>query len=213
MRLIVSGAAADVQRIYIRKSEAEERLIPWIGEQVILTQQGVADNQVGLRDIKWTGGRIIIHPNSIEGGERIAEAIRTRMTSNNHPAGFECEWNENMPLCAELTIRCPQMGKRTENEVRSLIEAENGGLVNLNISLCQWPNHLRGGCQFIKYWDEPNNGQRVIKFSAIQGVVEAVMANPHPGKAFIGYLMGSVRHDRHDVVPGTQIAYRRQYSH
>ena len=63
MRLIVSGAAADVQRIYIRKSEAEERLIPWIGEQVILTQQGVADNQVGLRDIKWTGGRIIIHPN------------------------------------------------------------------------------------------------------------------------------------------------------
>ena len=94
-----------------------------------------------------------------------------------------------------------------------MIEGEDGGLVNLNIALCQWANHLRGGARFIKFWDEPNNGQRVIKFTAIQGVVEAIMANPHPGRAYIGYGMGSVRHDRHDVVPGTQISYKRQYSH
>ena len=213
MRLIVSGHSSDPQRVYVRKSESEDRLIPWIGAQVLATQQGVVENQIGLRDIKWEGGRIIIHPNNIEGGERLAHVIRAQMSSTNHPAGFECEWNENMPLCAELTIRCPQMGKRTENEVRQLIEGEDGGLVNLNITLCRWPNHLRGGCRFLKYWDEPNNGQRVIKFTAIQGVVEAIMANPHPGKVFIGYLMGSVRHDRNDVVPGTQIAYRRQYSH
>ena len=177
------------------------------------TQRGTAGNQVGLREIKWTGHRIVIHPSNIEGGEVIAEIIRTRMRSPHHPAGFECEWNENMPLCAELTIRCGAMGKRTEREVRDLIEAEDGGLVNLNIALCGWSPHLRDGAQFIKFWDEPNAGLRVIKFTAIQGVVEAIMANPHPGKAYLGYLMGTVRHERNDVVPGTQITYRRQFAH
>ena len=100
-----------------------------------------------------------------------------------------------------------------EREVRDLIEAEDGGLVNLNIALCGWSPNLRDGAQFIKFWDEPNAGLRVIKFTAIQGVVEAIMANPHPGKAYLGYLMGTVRHERHDVVPGTQITYRRQFAH
>ena len=212
-RLIVSGHLDKPEETQIGKTEAESRLIPWIGDQVMATQRGTGAGQVGLRDIKWTANRIVIHPNSIDGGELIAEIIRTNMRSPHHPSGFTCEWNENMPLCAELTIRCPIMGKRTEREVRDLIEAEDGGLVNLNISLCGWSPLLRGGARFLRYFDEANNGQRLIKFTAIKGVVEAIMANPHPGKAYIGYLMGTVRHERNDVIPGTQITYRRQYAH
>ena len=38
------------------------------------------------------------------------------------------------------------------------------------------------------------------------------MGNPHQGKVYIGYLMGTVRHERNDLVPGVQINYRRQFS-
>ena len=135
MRLIVSGHSSDPQRVYVRKSESEDRLIPWIGAQVMATQQGVVENQIGLREIKWEGGRIIIHPNNIEGGERLAHIIRAQMSSTNHPAGFECEWNENMPLCAELTIRCPQpstSSSSTSNRplTRQQSELTRGGSTN-----------------------------------------------------------------------------------
>ena len=212
-RLVVSGHPDVPAETQIGKTESEERLIPWIGSEVIATQRGTGENQVGLRDIKWLAGRIIIHPNSVDGGERLAEIIRNRMTSPHHPAGFTCEWNDNMPLCAELTIRCHHMGKRSEAQVKDLIEAEDGGLVNLNIGLCGWSPALRGGARYVRFWDEGNGGQRMIKFVAVKGVVEAIMANPHPGKAYIGFMMGTVRHERNDVIPGTQITYRRQYSH
>ena len=213
LRLVVSGHLDVPAETNVGKTESEERLIPWIGSKVQATQRGTEGTQVGLRDIKWTNGRIVIHPNNVEGGERLADIIRTQMRSDHHPGGFVCEWNHNLPLCAELTIRASAMGKRTEREVRDLIEAEDGGLVNLNIALCGWPQHLSGGARYDHFWDEPNNGQRIIQFTAVKGVVEAIMANPHPGKAYLGYLMGTVRHERLDVVPGTQITYRRQFAH
>ena len=210
LRLVVSGKSIDPEHINISQGEAVERLIPWIGREVESTQRGTAADQVGLRDIHFDFGRIIIHPSSQEGGEWIAQAIRTRMQSDNHPMGFDCEWNGNLDPVAELTVKTRAMGKESEEEVRKLIEAENGGLCNLNIALCGWPVHLAGGTRFLRFWDE--HGYRIIKFIATKGVVEAIMADPHRGKVYIGHLMGTVRHERSDVVPGAEIAYRRQYS-
>ena len=210
LRLVVSGALVDPAHININQGEADERLIPWIGREVESTHRGTAADQVGLRDIHFDFGRIIIHPSSQEGGEWIAEAIRTRMRSDNHPKGFDCEWNGNLDPVAELTVKTRSMGKNSEEEVRKLIEAEDGGLCNLNIALCGWPAHLAGGTRYLRYWDE--FGYRIIKFIATRGVVEAIMTDPHRGKVYIGHLMGSVRHERSDVIPGAEITYRRQYS-
>ena len=210
LRLVVSGKSIDPDHININQGEANERLIPWIGREVESTHRGTEASQVGLRDIHFDFGRIIIHPSSQDGGEWIAEAIRTRMQSDNHPKGFDCEWNGNLDPVAELTVKTRAMGKESEEEVRKLIEAEDGGLCNLNIALCGWPAHLAGGTRYLRFWDE--HGYRIIKFIATKGVVEAIMSDPHRGKVYIGHLMGTVRHERADVVPGAEIAYRRQYS-
>ena len=212
LRLVVSGKIDDLARMDIDKGEAEARLIPWIGREVMATQVGTAADQVGLRDICFAAKRIIIHPNSQEGGEKIADIIRTRMESDNHPKGFDCEWNGNLDPVAELTIKTQKQGLETEAQVRELIEGENGGLVNLNISLCGWPAHLRGGARLLRFWEDTATGYRIIHIDATKGVIEAIMGNPHQGKVFIGYMMGTVRHERLDVVPGAQINYRRQFS-
>ena len=140
----------------------------------------------------------------------MAEDIRTNMKSDNHPHGFSAEWNISLELVAELTIRAPPMGPA--NACKDLIEANNGGLANLNIARCGWPAATAGGVRYLRMWDEDNGGQRIIKFTATKTVVDAIMASPHVGKAFIGYLMGTVKHDRHDVKPGTPITYERQFT-
>ena len=157
-----------------------------------------------------TAGRIIIHPASRECGERLAETIRTTMKSDNHPHGFSAEWNISLEEVAELTIRAPVMGP--PNTIRHLIEATDGGLANLNIAMSEWPATTSGGVRYLKYWDEDNGGQRLIRFSATKTVVNAIMNPPHQGKAFIGYLMGTVKHERHDVKPGCPVTYKRQFT-
>ena len=209
LRLVVSGHLGHPNQVDIAEGEARSRLIPWIGREVMATQRGQG-NPISLRQMDYASGRIVIHPCSQEAGERLAEAIRTRMNSDNHPYGFSAEFNESLDPVAELTIRCPVMGNGAE--VRGLIESVEGGLISLNIANGGWPAHLAGSVRYIRHWDEPNGGLRVIRFSATRGVVEAIMAPPHSGEAFIGYLMGTVKHDRLDVKPGTQINYKRPFA-
>ena len=135
------------------------------------------------------------------------------MTSENHPSGFSAKFNESLDPVAELTIRCPIIGR--PEEVRGLIESENGGLISVNVANGGWPANLRNGgatVRYLRHWDEPNGGMRLIRFTATRRVVEAIMASPHSGEAYIGYLMGTVKHDRLDVKPGTQINYKRPFA-
>ena len=127
-------------------------------------------------------------------------------------SGFDCEWNGNLEPEVEVTIKTRAMGKNTTEEVRNLIEGEDGGLCNLNISLCGWPASTRGGAKFVRFWEDAPTGYRMIRLIVTKGVIEAIMAKPHPGSVYIGHMMGTVRHDRHDVLPGAQISYRRQFS-
>ena len=209
LRLVVSGHLGHPAQIDIAEGEAKSRLIPWIGREVLATQRGQG-SPISLRQMEYASGRIIIHPCSQEAGESLAHIIRNQMNSENHPHGFSAEFNESLDPVAELTIRCPVMGSGAE--VRGLIESREGGLISLNIANGGWPAHLAGSVRYIRHWDEPNGGLRVIKFSATRAVVEAIMSPPHSGEAFIGYLMGTVKHDRLDVKPGTQINYKRPYA-
>ena len=175
------------------------------------TQRGVGGQQISLRSMTYQSGRIIIHPCNQEAGERLAATIRSQMSSENHPAGFSAEFNESLDQVAELTIRCPIMGR--PEEVRGLIESGDGGLVNINVTNGGWPPHLTAGeVRYLRHWDEPNGGLRLIRFTATRRVVEAIMSPPHAGEAYIGYLMGTVKQDRHDVKPGTQINYKRPFA-
>ena len=212
VRLIVSGHLGHPQEIDIAEGEAKSRLMPWIGREVMATQRsGANGGQITLRSMTYQSGRIVIHPCNQEAGERLAVIIRGQMKSENHPAGFSAEFNESLDQVAELTIRCPQMGR--PEEVRGLIEAVDGGLVSLNVANGGWPAGLSAGeVRYLRHWDEPNGGMRLIRFTATRRVVEAIMSPPHSGEAYIGYLMGTVKHDRADVKPGTQINYKRPYA-
>ena len=203
--------SVDPAHIDIAEGEARSRLMPWIGREVMSTQRGVGEQQISLRNMTYQSGRIIIHPCNQEAGERLAAVIRAQMKSDNHPSGFSAEFNESLDQVAELTIRCPIMGR--PEEVRGLIESVDGGLVNLNVANGGWPAGLSTGeVRYLRHWDEPNGGMRLIRFTATRRVIEAIMAHPHSGEAYIGYLMGTVKHDRHDVKPGTQINYKRPFA-
>ena len=211
VRLIVSGHLGHPQEIDIAEGEAKSRLMPWIGKEVMATQRAGAQRQITLRSMTYQSGRIVIHPCNQEAGERLAVKIREEMHSENHPAGFSAEFNESLDQVAELTIRCPQMGR--PEQVRGLIEAVDGGLVTLNLANGGWPAGLSAGeVRYLRHWDEPSGGLRVIRFTATRRVVEAIMSPPHSGEAYIGYLMGTVKHDRSDVKPGTQINYKRPFA-
>ena len=95
-RLIVSGHLGDARYIDLAEGEARQRLIPWIGREVMNTQRTVGTQPISLRSMQYQGGRIIIHPCNREAGERLANTIRSQMTSENHPSGFSAKFNESL---------------------------------------------------------------------------------------------------------------------